>query len=428
MSPPYARLVDARLSALFDGLAAINIEGARGVGKTWTASRHARTFIAVDDPDERAQLERLGSRFAEALDYPVVLDEWQRLPEIWDRVRRAVDVDPTPGRFLLTGSSSPAQAPVHTGAGRIVNLRMRPLSLVERSLETPTVSLAALMSGDGTGDVEGSTPVTLDRYVDEILRSGLPGVRDLPAVAREAQLDAYLEQTVRRELAAPRARSARILADWLRTYAAAVSTTTSYDTITGAAARRDGPPPAVSTTRRYRDLLEAMWILEPVPGWSPSQNELSRTTTGDKHQLCDPALAAHLLHLGAAGLMGVGRPVQVALKGVPRRTRMLGPLFESLVVQSVQVYASLCDAAVHHLRTKRGEHEVDLIVENRDHRVVAIEVKASAAPRPGDTRHLLWLRERLGERLADAVVVTTGRHAYRDEDDVAVVPAALLGP
>ena len=82
MSPPYARLVDARLSALFDGLAAINIEGARGVGKTWTASRHARTFIAVDDPDERAQLERLGSRFAEALDYPVVLDEWQRLPEI----------------------------------------------------------------------------------------------------------------------------------------------------------------------------------------------------------------------------------------------------------------------------------------------------------------------------------------------------------
>lgn len=107
---------------------------------------------------------------------------------------------------------------------------------------------------------------------------------------------------------------------------------------------------------------------------------------------------------------------------------MLGPLFESLVVQSVQVYASLCDAAVHHLRTKRGEHEVDIIVENRDRRVVAIEVKAAAAPRPGDTRHLLWLRERLGERLADAVVVTTGRHAYRDEDDVAVVPAALLGP
>ena len=119
---------------------------------------------------------------------------------------------------------------------------------------------------------------------------------------------------------------------------------------------------------------------------------------------------------------------QTALKGVSRRTRMLGPLFESLVTQSVRVYASLCDAAVHHLRDKGGEHEIDLIVEGPDRRVVAIEVKASAAPRPGDTRHLLWLRERLGERLADAVVVTTGSHAYRDRHGIAVVPAALLGP
>ena len=86
----------------------------------------------------------------------MVLDEWQRLPEIWDRVRRAVDADPTPGRFLLTGSSSPAQAPVHTEAERIVNLRMRPLSLVERSLETPTVSLAALMSGTGPTTSRGA--------------------------------------------------------------------------------------------------------------------------------------------------------------------------------------------------------------------------------------------------------------------------------
>ena len=107
---------------------------------------------------------------------------------------------------------------------------------------------------------------------------------------------------------------------------------------------------------------------------------------------------------------------------------MLGPLFESLVTQSVQVYASVCDAAVHHLRDKGGEHEIDLIVEGLDRRVIAIEVKASASPRAGDTRHLMWLRERLRERLADAVIITTGSHAYRDRDGIAVVPAALLGP
>ena len=107
---------------------------------------------------------------------------------------------------------------------------------------------------------------------------------------------------------------------------------------------------------------------------------------------------------------------------------MLGPLFESLVTQSVQVYASLLGARVHHLRTKGGAHEVDLIVEGRDRCVVAIEVKAHPSPRPGDTRHLLWLRDRLGARLSEAVLVTTGRAAYRDRDGVVVVPAALLGP
>ena len=414
MSPAYTRLVDARLAALLDGLPAVNIEGARGVGKTWTASQHAQTLIAVDDPDERAQLMHLGKRFATSLRYPLVLDEWQRLPEIWDRVRRAIDSDPAPGRFILTGSASPTQAPVHTGAGRIVNLRMRPLSLVERSLETPTVSLATLMAGDGTDSVEGSTSIGLNHYVDEILRSGFPGIRDLPPIAREAQLDAYLEQTVRHDLADGRARRTRTLTDWLRAYAAA--------------AGREGSTPAASTTRQYRDLLEEMWVLEPVRGWSPSENDFKRLTTGDKHQLCDPALSARLLRTGPAALLGVGRPTQVALKEVPRRTRMLGPLFESLVTQSVRVYASVCDAAVHHLRDKGGEHEIDLIVEGLDRRVIAIEVKASASPRAGDTRHLMWLRERLRERLADAVIITTGSHAYRDRDGIAVVPAALLGP
>lgn len=107
---------------------------------------------------------------------------------------------------------------------------------------------------------------------------------------------------------------------------------------------------------------------------------------------------------------------------------MLGPLLESLVTQSVRVYAYLVGAGVRHLRTKGGEREVDLVVEGADRRVVAVEVKATAEPRPGDTRHLLWLRERLGDGLADAVVTTTGRRAYRDEDGIAVVPAALLGP
>lgn len=428
MTPAFSRLLQPRLDELLANLAAVSIEGARAVGKTWLAQRNGGTFVAVDDPDEYAQLSILGARLAEHAQKPLVLDEWQRMPELWDRVRRAVDRDPTPGQFILTGSASPAQAPVHAGAGRIATMRMRPLSLVERGIETPTVSLSALLADGSSQQVGGTTHVGLDQYVDEILRSGLPAIRELPLLARQAQLDSYLEQTALHDLADGTPRKARGLLRWMHAYAAGISTCATYEAISGLAQGRAGNPLAASTTRVYRDILEGIWFLEPVPGWLPSENEFSRSTGMDKHQMCDPALAARLLGLSAAGLLGVGRPSMTTPQGVPRKTRMLGPLFESLVVQSVQVYADLCGARVHHLRTKGGRQEIDIIIEGSDRRVVAIEVKAGAAPRPETTRHLLWLRQRLGDRLAQAVVITTGHRAYRDKDGIAIVPAALLGP
>lgn len=423
---PVPRLLEPRVRLLLDGLAAINIEGARGVGKTWLAQQLGRTFVPVDDPDEHAQLIALGAR---ALDQPtpVVLDEWQRLPELWDRVRRAVDADATPGRFILTGSATPAQAPVHTGAGRIATVRLRPLSLVERGAAAPTVSLKTLHDGLGQAAVEGSTDKDISYYVDEILRSGFPGIRTLPQPAREAQLDSYLAATVQHDLA-DGSQAPHTLRDWLRAYAAATAQVITQSAIAEKTRPAGQTPLADSTARRHRELLLRTWLIEPVPGWAWSENELTRGRGIDKHHLCDPALAARLLGLGSAGILGVGRPRIESLRGAHRHGRMLGPLFESLVTQSVQVYASLIGASVFHLRTKGGAQEIDLILEWPDRTVVAIEVKAAPTPRPGDTKHLLWLRRRIGERLADAVVVTTGRYAYRDEDGIAVVPAVLLGP
>jgi len=107
---------------------------------------------------------------------------------------------------------------------------------------------------------------------------------------------------------------------------------------------------------------------------------------------------------------------------------LLGHLFESLVTLSVRVYAQAVEGAVQHLRTKGGRHEVDLIVERSDQRLVAIEVKLSSTISAEDVKHLVWLRERIGEDLIDAVVINAGPHAYRRQDGIAVVPAALLGP
>lgn len=171
-------------------------------------------------------------------------------------------------------------------------------------------------------------------------------------------------------------------------------------------------------------MLERLFILDPVPGWQPTRNHIARLALPPKHQLADPALAARLLGASVDSLLSgaqSGPPV-------PRDGPLLGALFESLVTLSVRVYAQACEAVVGHLRTHRGDHEVDLIVERGDGKVVAIEVKLNAGPPDDAVAHLRWLRERIGDDLLDAVVVTTGSEAYRRKDGIAVVPAALLGP
>ena len=113
---------------------------------------------------------------------------------------------------------------------------------------------------------------------------------------------------------------------------------------------------------------------------------------------------------------------------IPRDGPLLGALLESLMTLSARVYAQASEASVGHFRTHRGEHEVDLIVQRADGRIVALEVKTTATPSDSDLRQLRWLSEQIGDELLDAAVITTGKHAYRRDDGIAVVPAALLGP
>ena len=110
---------------------------------------------------------------------------------IWDAVRRSIDADHSPGRFILTGSANPRHATIHSGAGRIVRIRMRPLSYAERQREQPTVSLRALLTGQ-QGRIEGQTRIGLDDYVTEILASGFPGIRTNAPSTHATQLDSYL--------------------------------------------------------------------------------------------------------------------------------------------------------------------------------------------------------------------------------------------
>ncbi len=288
------------------------------------------------------------------------------------------------------------------------------MAIFERGL-TPTVSLAALLAGQSA--VGGLTAHTLPSYAVDIASSGFPGIRAAHHDVQEDLLDSYTRNIVDRDLAEAdiRIRAPHTLHRWLTAYAAASSTTTAYDRILNAAVGPEGQHPAKTTTIAYREHLERIYVLDPVAAWSPSHNPFAALQVGAKHQLVDPAIAARLLGVTAGSLM------------TARGRHLLGPLFESLSTLSVRVAAESNRARVGHLRTRDGRREVDLIVENREGQIVALEVKLSQQVRDEDVRHLLWLRDQYPD-VVDLVVLTTGTRAFRRSDGVAVVPLALFGP
>lgn len=260
------RIVDSELDELLETLPAVALEGPKGVGKTATAERRARSVYRLDDPPRRELAAADPSIFLHA-EPPVLIDEWQYVPQVWDAVRREVDRVRTPNRFLLAGSAAPREAPRHSGAGRIVSLRMRPLSLAERALGKPTVHMRELLTGARPA-LRGKTTLDLRDYAHEIIASGFPGMRHLSGRALRAQLDGYLQHHIVDRGFVDQGvivRRPDALRRWMTAYAAATGTTMSLDKVRNAATSGDGDTPAKMTVIGYRDVLERLWIVDAVP-------------------------------------------------------------------------------------------------------------------------------------------------------------------
>jgi predicted AAA+ superfamily ATPase len=356
---------------------------------------------------------------------PVLIDEWQRLAWVWDEVRQWVDRDPSPGRFILTGSAAPTGTPIHSGAGRILSLRMRPLCLVERGLAEPRASLTGLLGGS-VQHVTGTTDITVADYVHEIAASGLPGIRGLSALGRQRQLDGYLGAVVAKEVPEQglMVRRPAAMTAWLRAYALATGGTASYTTILDAATPGSGNKPSKSTTLTYRDALAGLWLTDPVPAWVPVLGRIEAPLAkAPKHFLADPALAVRLLGLSEADLLPGPGPHPLG----PQAGTLLGRLFEALIAQSLHTYAAVTSSELSHLRTANGAHEVDFVVtQGAD--IVGIEVKLATAVTSDDVRHLNWLESHYHGGRVTKVCLTTGSQALTRSDGVHVIPAALLGP
>lgn len=345
------------------------------------------------------------------------IDEWQHLPQVWDAIRRNVDRKVST-RYLLTGSAAPRQGvDTHSGAGRVISLRMRPLALSERIDTSPSVNISELFAG--VAKIAGHTHYSLADYADAICATGLPGVYRQPARLRRQLIDAYVQRVIDRDVPDQglMVRKPESLRAWWAAYAAASSTTTSYTKILNAASPGESSKISKDSALTYRDILSKLWLLDPVPAWFPNPSPFKKLTASAKHQIFDPGIATALLGLTPSTLLSQD----------PGSWELFGQLFESLVTLTVRAAGQAAEAKVSHLRTQGGGREVDLILERYDGKVIAFEAKLKPTPTDNDVRHLHWLGDQLGPRLVNKVVVTTGTDAYRRSDGVAVVPLALLG-
>lgn len=338
---------------------------------------------------------------------PVLIDEWQLVPEVLGAVKRLVDIRADPGRFILTGSTRADEtAAGWPMTGRVIRVPM--WGLCEREVVGLVDRPAFLdLAGEGRlGHLRPADGPDLRGYLELALRGGFPELLGLSVARRRAWLAGYVDQVVRRDASvAGEARDPVRLRRYLHAVAACTATTTSDKTLYDAARLNR------TTARAYDTLLEHLLVIERLPAWS--SNRLSRVAAASKLHLVDPAFVGPLLNVDDRGLL--------------RDADLLGRVLETFVLAQIraELAAQERPATLFHLRTAEGRQEIDLVAEFHDGGVVAMEVKATSAPKPEDARHLRWLRERIGDRLLASVVFHTGRIPFQ-RDGVHFLPIACL--
>lgn len=406
------RLVDPLLDEVLSELPGLMVVGPRAAGKTTTIARRARTVIALNAEAQAAAFLADPDAALQGLEEPVLLDEWQEVPAVFGAVRRAIDADPRPGRFFLTGSvRAELDAAVWPGTGRLVRLPLFPMTVREQlgRIEAPTFFDKVAAGDDLT--VSSDAP-DVRGYVDRALASGFP----LPSLylsgrPRQLALESYLDQLLTRDVeriedSQTRRRDVGRVRRYFEAYALNSAGVLDHQTIYNAAGINR------ITANVYEELLTRLFLVEQVSGWS--SNRLKRLVRQPKRYAVDAALIAAALRLDASGIILDGD--------------LLGRLLDTFVTAQLrpELTVSSTKPRLFHVRTEQGRHEVDLLAELGGGRAIGIEIKAAAAPRLGDAKHLVWLRDSLGDRFVAGVVFHTGPRVYQLEQKIVAAPICTL--
>lgn len=414
------RLIEKNIGNKLSYIGAIQIEGPKWCGKSTTASLFAKTIVKLQNPIVFNTYKVYATTNKDDLlygDKPVLFDEWQKIPEIWDFIRLDVDDHPgNPGLYILTGSAKPIDdSSRHSGSGRIAKIKMRPMSLFESKDSTGTVSLSELFNNPDY-HVRGESGLTISDQVDLVCRGGWPGILQSPKFSISNYIKDYYDGLVNVDITdvdgikknPNRAKAV------LKSYARGISTLTDYQTMV-----RDlenvGEGIDIKTLSSYISAFEKIFIIENVEAWTPKLRSANTIRTKAKKQFVDPSIA-----VVASG---------ISINELSDDMETFGFYFESMVTRDLRVYLEPLNGEVFHYRDNSGL-EADCILKLSDGRWAAVEVKIGGNKIDEAAANLLKLRDRVDtehmKKPDFLMVVYGGQHAYKRPDGVFVVPIGCL--
>ena len=413
------RLIDGKISKYLNLFGALSIEGPKWCGKTWTALNYAKSVVYMLDPENdyaNREAARLNPASILTGEKPLLVDEWQEVPGIWDAVRFASDRTKEKGLYLLTGSVTPKEGSFsHSGAGRIGKIRMRTMSLYESGDSSGIVSLAGLFDGERIDpDV---SKLTQDKLIHLAIRGGWPENIATPKDDAGILPDQYVAALAETDIsnADNTKRNPELVLHLLAAIARTNVTASKLSTVTADVQSRFGDVTR-QTVSGYLSALSRLYVVEEIPQWFPELRDKQRLRKAPKRMLTDPSIAVSALKARNSDLA--------------RDPRTLGMVFENLCLRDLLVYSDIIGAKISHYHDL-NDFEVDVIVE-LDTRWAAIEIKLGAHRVDEGAKALKRLQSKLVSKGATSssflAVITGGGPLYTRDDGIHVIPIDCLKP
>ena len=414
------RLIDNIIDSYLEAFGAVCVEGPKWCGKTWTSSYHCKSEIMLGNPDgnfQNRQLAQMSPSLVLEGETPRLIDEWQEVPQLWDAVRYKVDQSGNKGQFILTGSATPNHKGIlHSGAGRIAKLRMRPMSLFESGNSSGDISLKDICEGRIEPKISGE--VDLRKLIDFIIRGGWPGNQEttlkqaayLPIQYIRAVLDddVYRIDNVKRDK-----HKMELL---LRSLARNEATTVTNKKLKNDIKEIDDEDIDVETVSAYLDVFQRLFLTDNQKPFEAKLRSSIRIKQAEKRHLSDPSLAAALLNATPEMLLN--------------DLNTLGFLFEALCERDLKIYAESFDAELYHYQDYNN-NEMDAVIAMPDGKWCGFEIKLGANQIDMAAENLIKIKNEIkasGGIAPDSLCVICGlsNAAYQRPDGVFVVPITAL--